>query len=78
MVESLPPTPAISQMEPGCFWVRDGVLFSAEEGRAFRAGEVSRERAGEMTLAIKAARSELIGIEVEYVRWFHPWRRNLV
>jgi hypothetical protein len=65
-------------MSPGCFWVRDGVLFTAEEGRAFRAGEVSKDRATEMTKAIEQARWELAGLEVDHVKWYHPLHRNLL
>lgn len=78
MIESAQQTPPISQMPSGCFWVRDDTLFTAAEARAYRAGALPKVRADEITDQIVRARDSLAGIEVDHVKWFHPWKRNLL
>lgn len=78
MVDIVPPMPPISQMKSGTFWVRDGMLFSAEDGRAYRSGQLSPSRADELTVAIFNARNALAAAEVDHVKWHQSHRRNLI
>jgi hypothetical protein len=69
---------AIADMDPGCFWCRDGVLgISPQDAKAFSHGQLSQERTDEIKFMIQMAVIRLRDAECAGVQFWMTNRRAM-